>query len=116
MDIESIDKRKKLREYQNNYIKNRKAVDEEYRLRLQTRTNQYIKQKLQTDEEFRNKYTEQARIRKRNHAEKVKNERIELYKSKIANYDKENGDMKEYFRMCRYIARYGGEPQTTCGK
>ena len=109
MERVTIEKRNKQREYQNNYIRNRKAVDEEYRLRLQTRTNQYIKQKLQTDEEFRNKYTEQARIRKRNHAEKVKNERIELYKSKIANYDKENGDMKEYFRMCRYIARYGDE-------
>jgi hypothetical protein len=109
MDSVIIEKRNKQREYQNNYVKNRKAVDEEYRLRLQTRTNQYIKQKLQTDEEFRIRYTEQARIRKRNHAEKVKNERIELYKSKIANYDKETGDMKEYFRMCRYIARYGGE-------
>jgi hypothetical protein len=103
------DKRQKQRDYQNNYIRNRKANDEEYRLRLQTRSNQHIKEKLRTDEEFRIKYTEKARIRKRIHAEKVKNERIELYMSKIADYDKETGDMKEYFRMCRYIARHGQE-------
>ena len=101
------DRRQKQREYQNNYIRNRKAVDEEYRLRLQTRSNQHIKEKLRNDEEFRIKYNEQARIRKRIHAEKVKNERIELYRGKVANYDRETGDMKEYFRMIRYIAKYG---------
>lgn len=99
-------KKDKMREYQNNYIKNRKAVDEEYRLRLQNRSNQHIKEKIKNDDEFRIKYNEQARLRKKRHAEKLKNERIDYYNMKIANYDTENGDMNEYFRMCKYVARY----------
>ena len=96
-----------MREYQNNYVKNRKAVDEEYRIRLQTRTNQYIKEKCKNDDAFRLKLNEQARVRKRRLAEKNRNEKLDYYNMKIANYDTENGDMNEYFRMCRYVARWG---------
>jgi hypothetical protein len=106
MEITNI-KKEKMREYQNNYVKNRKAVDEEYRIRLQTRTNQYIKEKCKNDDAFRLKLNEQARVRKRRLAEKNRNEKLDYYNMKIANYDTENGDMNEYFRMCRYVARWG---------
>tara|TARA_Y100000389_G_C17072412_1_gene322643 strand:+ start:185 stop:526 length:342 start_codon:yes stop_codon:yes gene_type:complete len=107
------DKLKKRREYQNNYVKNRKMIDEDFRLREQTRINQHIKEKLKNDDEFRIKYNEKAKLRKRNHTEKVRNERIELYNNKIVNYDITNGDMKEYFRMCRYVARYKSDSSSS---
>jgi hypothetical protein len=112
MEVINI-KKEKMREYQNNYVKNRKAEDEEYRLRLQTRINQHIKERLKNDEEYKIKYNETARLRKKRHTEKIRNERIELYEIKIANYDTENGDMKEYFRMCKYVARFNKTNDST---
>jgi hypothetical protein len=100
------DKRAKIRQYQNNYVKNRKAVDEEYRIRLQTRTNQYVKERYKNDEAYRLKINEQAKLRKRRLTEKNRMEKIDYYNMKIANFDMENGDMMEYFRMKMYIAKW----------
>jgi hypothetical protein len=99
-------KRDKLREYQRNYVRNRKAVDEEYRLKIQTRTNQYVKEKCKIDEEYKRKISEQSKMRKRRYAEKIKNERINYYNILIANYDIVNGDLDELNKMRRYIARH----------
>ena len=105
MEITNI-KKDKMREYQNNYVKNRKAVDEDYRIKIQTRSNQYIKERCKNDEAYRLKLNEQARVRKRRLAEKNRNEKLDYYNMKIANFNMETGDIKEYFRMKMYITKW----------
>ena len=100
------DKKRKCREYLNNYVKNRKKTDEEYRLKLQNKAKSYTKERYKNDEAYREKIKEQVRIRKQRFIEKKRAEKINEYTEKINSFNIETGNMKEYFKMIKYVAKY----------
>jgi len=103
------DKKRKRREYLNNYVKNRKKTDEEYRIKLQNKAKNYTKERYKNDEVFREKIKEQGRLRKQRFVEKKRAEKINEYTEKINTFNIETDNMKEYFKMIKYVAKYKAE-------